>query len=87
MSISRADFLRTLPAALGHCRYQINQHTITIDAVDIHLTLRLSEEGERRIAALTLPVMTVEFEFEDGTPEQMQQFMERFQRCFQRGGG
>ncbi len=87
MSISRADFLRTLPAALGPRQCRINQDIVIVEAENFRLTLLLSDEGVRRIAAMTLPVLKVDFTFEGGSRAQIGKFMTHFDRCYQRGGG
>ena len=47
----------------------------------------LAAEGKRRIALLTLPVTCVEFEFDGFNEREIDAFMERFDRAFQRAGG
>ena len=85
MSISHADFLRTLSAAEELGPFQIDGDLIQINGSRI--TIRLLPEGERHIASLRLPQTTVEFRFEGCDAAEVERFMERFQRYFQRGGG
>ena len=51
------------------------------------LRIRLSPQGERRIASLRLPVTVIEFSFPGWTQPRVDEFLARFDRCFQRGGG
>ena len=49
--------------------------------------ISLSPEGRRRIAALSLPTTQVHFTFTGYSSEDIDRFMARFDRAFQRGGG
>jgi len=51
------------------------------------LVIGLSLEGRRRIAALSLPTTQVHFTFSGYSQQDIEQFMARFDRAFQRGGG
>lgn len=87
MGLTHAEFLRTLPAALGERPYRIENAVVSIDDQGRTVTIRLAPESVRRIALLQVPVTRVEFRFDSHTPEQIEAFMTHFARYYQRGGG
>ena len=87
MGLTHAEFFRTLPAAMGGQAYQVSGRCISVEDGDRRLTILLDPEGERRIALLRLPVTRVSFEFSRYTQQDIDAFMKRFERHFQRGGG
>ena len=87
MGLTHREFMRTLPAALGGLDYRVEPGRIDIDHPAGTIRITLHPTGERRIAALVLPVTPVEFRFDGLDAAQRQQFMARFERYFHRGGG
>ena len=87
MGITHSEFFRTLPAALGPASYTVQGHDVVISDDTQRLVISLSPEGRRRIAALSLPTTQVHFTFSGYSPQDVEQFMARFDRAFQRGGG
>lgn len=87
MSISHAEFFRSLVPAVAPATFQADGLTITVHGAPGAVTIRLSEERERRIALLRLPVVDVKIELEDFSEEDYESFMRQFDRSFQRGGG
>jgi hypothetical protein len=87
MGITHSEFFRTLPAALGLTPYAVQGHDVIIGEDTRRLVISLSSEGRRRIAALSLPTTQVHFTFSGCSPQDVEQFMARFDRAFQRGGG
>lgn len=92
MSISRPDFLRRLPAAVG-------LGAVGLEAVqeeDGHLggqegerrwSVRLEALADRQLARVTLPCHRVEIGLEGYGDAEAEAFMVRFLRAYQRGGG
>ena len=87
MGITHSEFFRTLPAALASTPYTVQDHDVIISDDTQRLVISLSPEGRRRIAALSLPTTQVHFTFSGYSPQDVEQFMARFDRAFQRGGG
>ena len=87
MSISHADFLQSLPAALNKAVYTINGNEIRVEREKGELQIILSRESERRFGPISLPVTHVEFVFSGYSEPEIQQFLEHFDMCYQRGGG
>ena len=87
MGITHREFFRTLPAALAPTPYTVQDRDVVISDDTQRLVISLSPEGRRRIAALSLPTTQVHFTFSGYSPQDVEQFMARFDRAFQRGGG
>ena len=87
MGITHSEFFRTLPAALPALSYTVHGLDIIVAEDTRRLVIRLSPEGRRRIAALSLPTTQVHFTFSGYSPQNVDHFMARFDRAFQRGGG
>lgn len=82
MSITRADFLRLLPAAVGS-----QDAGLEGASGDVAWRLELAERDERRIASLAMPVLDVRLDLRASGPEAAERFVERFLRAYQRAGG
>ena len=87
MTISHADFLRSLPAALNNTAYTINGNEISVELENRGLQIILSLESVRNFGPISLPVTHVEFVFSGYSELEVQQFLERFDMCYRRGGG
>ena len=87
MGITHREFFRTLPAALASTPYTVRGRDVIIPEDTRRLVITLSPEGRRRIAALSLPTTQVHFTFSGYSPQDVDRFMNRFDRAFQRGGG
>ena len=87
MGITHSEFFRTLPAALATLPYTVQGHDVVISDDTRRLVITLSPEGRRRIAALSLPTTQVHFTFSGYSSQDIERFMSRFDRAFQRGGG
>ena len=87
MGITHRDFFRTLPAALAATPYIVRGRDVIVNDDARRLVISLSPEGRRRIAALSLPTTQVHFTFSGYSSQDVDRFMARFDRAFQRGGG
>jgi hypothetical protein len=87
MAITHGEFLRILPGALPDTNHRIEGNRITVGAGDRRFEITLSDEGQRRIALLTLPVTHVTLDFIGYREREIEQVLSRFDRAFQRGGG
>jgi len=87
MAISHSDFFRILPYALKTYRYEQEGNVITVTLDDGEISIKLSDEGLRQIASLSLPVVDVTFTLKNVVEITKNQFFRQFDRAFQRGGG
>jgi hypothetical protein len=88
MTISRADFLRLLPAALGHTPF-VAQGDVLHGATDgggrWQITLTALEDLV--LGPVRLPRQRVDLAFSGCSAQQVEAFMRRFERYYQRAGG
>ena len=87
MGITHSEFFRTLPAALAALPYTIQGHEVMISDDTRRLVISLSPESRRRLGVLSLPTTQVHFTFSGYSSQDIDRFMARFDRAFQRGGG
>jgi hypothetical protein len=87
MSISHSDIFRILPKALDGENYRVDGNRVIACNGDRRLEITLSEETQRRIALLTLPVTHVRLDFIGYGADEAAAALARFDRGFQRGGG
>ena len=86
MTISREEFLRLLPVAVGQAFAQEAGCFSGGDGAR-RWTLHLRPLAPRRLGSVGLPCHQVEFCFEGHSESEVMEFMARFHRGFQRGGG
>ncbi len=88
MTISRADFLRLLPAALGHAPF-VAEGDILHGGTDDggHWQITLTSLDDLVLGPVRLPRQRVDFAFSGCSTEQVEAFMRRFERYYQRAGG
>ncbi len=87
MGITHKEFFRNIPRALQTDRYARDGEGVTLQGEGRSLRISLSEESQRRIALITLPVTHVTLTFNGYDEAAVGHFMEGFDRAFQRGGG
>ena len=87
MGITHSEFFRTLPAAMAALPYTVQGHEVIVHDDTRRLVISLSPEGRRGIAALSLPTTQVHFAFSGYSPQDIDRFLTRFDRAFQRGVG
>jgi hypothetical protein len=87
MTISQADFLRTLPAVMQGKSYTVNGREIKAQDGECRILIRLSEPSQRHFGPIALAVTHVELIFEGYDPTEVERFKTRFDNCYRRGGG
>jgi hypothetical protein len=85
MAINYRDFLRILERALDGQELKVEGRTITLVEKGRTLAITLSEERERRIALIALPVTDVTFSYTGY--DEPEKHLAMLDRSFQRGGG
>lgn len=87
MSITRSEFLRLLPlATAGWQTRPAAEDRLVLEAEGGAIVLQFMPEPDLAIALLRLPRLRVHLEFRVETARQ-RDFMQRFDRIYQRGGG
>jgi hypothetical protein len=87
MGISHQDFFRILPRALGSSEFEQAGNTVVLKQDNRQLTIKLSKESQRRIAAMVVPVTNVTLTFSGYTTEDLKIALDRFDQYFRKGGG
>ena len=87
MGITHEEFFRNIPRVLGSGDYIQEDDRVVLQSGDKRLEIKISEQGERRIALFVLPVTHVTLTFRGYDDGDVSATIERFDRAFQRGGG
>ena len=87
MTISHIDFFRLLPKALKSYSHMQEDNVIKVSLGGGEITIILSEERNRQIASLLLPVTDVTFQLKNVAESTKKNFFEQFDRAYLRGGG
>lgn len=87
LGFSHAEFFRSLPAAIAHREYVVCGNMLRLDYEQGRVEIELGPEQVRAIASLRIPNTKVTFTFYKLSQSQREQFMQRFNLYFQRGGG
>jgi hypothetical protein len=85
MSLSRDEFLRLLPAAVGP--FEVDGETIRGSNGDRSWTIRLVPLSGRRLGSVVVSRHRVEIDLKSHSEAEGEAFMDRFHRGFLRGGG
>ncbi len=89
MGYNEKEFFRVLPAAVGDYQHIVSGDTVHISHPDNDQTLklRITPLPDRCLGLIRIQHIDVQFSFLNMTEDQRNQFMHRFDRRFQRGGG
>ncbi len=87
LGLTHAEFHRSLPPAIAHRPFRRDGDRVIVEEGAKTVTISLGPQQQRRIAALRLPYVVVDFEFVGFTRSVFEGFMKRFERYYQRGGG
>ncbi|RMG38629.1 MAG: hypothetical protein D6720_00825 [Gammaproteobacteria bacterium] len=87
MGLDQAEFLRSLEALLGGRHWRAEDDGLCIDWAGCPVRIRLHPTQQRRLGSLSLPMTRVEIDLDALTEVEAADFLTRFERAFQRGGG
>lgn len=87
MGISHAEFFSVLPRLLGRPDYRVEGNSVVHEYDGKRITFTVGPEMQRRIASIMLPMTRVEVSLDGFSAPEQQEFMERFDLRFRRGGG
>ena len=87
MGMTLREFMRTLPAAVFPLPWKRDAGLVIIRHPAGRIRLSLQESPNRRIGALELPVLRVDFLFSGLDTAERGEFMRHFDLSFHRGGG
>ena len=87
MAITHREFFRLLPAAVKHMTYKITGNTIDISESEKSVIIELENESSRKIASLSLPITKLSIRFSGYDNHDINDFLKKFERAYQKGGG
>lgn len=87
MSLSREDFLRLLPGAVGQEKIVEQDGVFGVSGANRQWTMQLWPLPDCRLGSVVLPRHRVEIRLEGYSDDEAAAFLARFHRGFQRGGG
>jgi hypothetical protein len=87
MSISEAEFIRSLPPAFAGNNIALSNGVAESYVNGRRVRIEFTALPERQIGQLRLPELAISIEFEGFDAPQAADFMAGFDRCFHRGGG
>ncbi len=87
MGITHEEFFRNIPRVFGTADVALKNHGVTLIQPGKVLEIGISEQSERRIALIVLPITVVTLTFKGYSEVEVSTFVETFDRAFQRGGG
>lgn len=87
MGLTRADFLRLLPIAVGNEPYRVAGDDIVATGGAFAWCIRIEERSGRAFGPVALPVLAVTLSVDRATEAEARGFVDRFLLGFQRAGG
>lgn len=87
MALTRADFLRLLPVAVGHEPYRVEGDDIVAAGGANAWRIRIEERSGRAFGSVALPVLAVTLALDAASGSEASAFVDRFLLGFQRAGG
>ncbi len=87
MGFSHAEFRRLLPKAMGGAEIVDEGTTFRIGDDERNLRIDLSEESERRLGHIRIPITHVRLTFTGYSGAEIEAALSKFWRSFQKGGG
>lgn len=87
MALTRADFLRLLPVAVGSESYRVEGDEILGAGGAIAWRIHITERSGRPFGPVALPVLAVTLTLDGATSREAHAFVDRFLLGYQRAGG
>ena len=87
MGCTELEWLGWLDAAMGDVDWQKHRSSLEAKIFDGQLNITWQAAADRKIALMRMPVLKVNFVFQEVSDEQRYTFMKRFDLYMQRGGG
>jgi hypothetical protein len=87
MGCTRADLLAWLPGAVRGARVDVEGNLIRVAYAAGEVRIRITPAAERRLGALSLPVLDVSIRFAGIDARAREEFLKYFDLFTRRGGG
>ena len=86
VQLTRDEFMRQLPSAIGDLNYSVDENDIAIGDCKL-IRIKLTDLGIDEIGALSLPMQRVNFSFQNMTGVEVEEFLTRWDQHKLRMGG
>lgn len=87
VQISRKEFLKQLPAAIGNRQHEISGNRVVVKDGAKHVHITLIDEGAGDLGSLDLPMKKIEFDFRGHSQQEIEAFMKEYDEHTLRFGG
>ncbi len=87
VNISRKEFLRQLPDAIGNREFDIEGNQIIVRDGDKRVRITVMDEGTEKMGALDVPMKEISFAFDGYSEQEIESFMENYDEQTLRVGG
>lgn len=87
LGLTHAEFYRFLPPAIAPRTFTVENDRVRIRSGESTVDIELGPQRYRTIGSLQVPYVEARFRFSGFSASEFEQFMARFERYFQRGGG
>ncbi len=87
MGLTHDDLFRLIPVLAEPFEFTVSEQQIKIFTDDQLVTINYAKERIRKIASIELPVTDLDLLFTGFNEKQIEEFIMKFDRVYQRGGG
>ncbi|MCU7797470.1 MAG: hypothetical protein KZQ75_10100 [Candidatus Thiodiazotropha sp. (ex Myrtea spinifera)] len=87
MSITQAEFIRSLQPLKKDYPFTVTEEEKKITISDPQIEIHLGNQININLGSLNMPSMDITFFFRDMAEQGIEDFWNRFNLCFRRGGG
>ncbi|MGI9047261.1 MAG: hypothetical protein ACR2FI_10855 [Burkholderiales bacterium] len=87
VNITRKEFLRQLPDAIGHLEFDTEGNQVIVKDGDKRARITVKDEGTDSMGALNTPMKAISFAFDGYSEEEIEAFMANYDENTMRFGG
>lgn len=87
VNISRQDFMRQLPDAIGNREFDVEGNHVIVKDGDKRVRITLADEGIEEMGALDMPMKEISFVFDGYSEPEIEAFMDNYDEHTLRFGG
>ncbi len=86
-NITRKEFMRQLPEAIGNRKFEVDGNRILVKDGDKRVLITVRDEGAEKMGALDVTMKQVSFSFEGYSEPEIEAFMKNYDEKTLRVGG
>lgn len=87
VNISRKEFLRQLPDAIGNREFDVEGNQVVVRDGDKCVRITVMDEGTEEMGALDTPMKDISFAFDGYSEQEIEAFMDNYDEHTLRFGG